>query len=209
MKTGIRILGALAALLLFLVPASAQISDAHVSLSVEDRALTDIVQHLREKSGHNIVVVEGGEALVSLELTNVPWRDALDLAAEQVGCVVEERAAGILAVVNPPKVSFVFQDTSVREIIDLIASVSGANIISGDSIEGSLSLHLTNVPWRDALDVVVKTQGYSIVEERRGILRVVDPASQKAAFHAQLYASFCASQCQIHARDQLRLCRDQ
>jgi len=187
MKTGIRILSALCALLLFILPSTAQISDAHVSLRVEERALKDVVQFLREESGHNLVVIQGGDVLVSLELTNVPWRDALDLAAEKAGCVVEERTAGVLAVVEPPKVTFQFEDTEMRSIIDLIASVSGANIVMGDSIGGSLSLRLTDVPWRDALDVVVKTQGYTIVEEQRGILRVVDPGSQVEQLFTRSY----------------------
>lgn len=187
MKTGIRILSALCALFLFILPNSAQISDAHVSLRVEERALKDVVQFLREESGHNLVVIQGGDVLVSLALNNVPWRDALDLAAEKAGCVVEERTAGVLAVVEPPKVTFQFEDTEMRSIIDLIASVSGANIVMGDSIGGSLSLRLTDVPWRDALDVVVKTQGYTIVEEQRGILRVVDPSSQVEQLFTRSY----------------------
>jgi hypothetical protein len=41
------------------------------------------------------------------------------------------------------------------------------------------------VPWRDALDVAVKTLGYVVVEENRGILRVVDPVSLQAQMITQ------------------------
>ena len=47
-------------------------------------------------------------------------------------------------------------------------------------VSGTLSLRLNNVPWRDALDVAVKTLGFVVVEENRGILRVVDPVSLQA-----------------------------
>ncbi len=82
MKTGKRILCAVAALVCTFVPAVAQISDARVSLRVEGRALSEVVQYLREQSGTNIVVVEAGETPISLDLTDVPWREALDLASE-------------------------------------------------------------------------------------------------------------------------------
>src|SRR5690606_32028234 len=41
-------------------------------------------------------------------------------------------------------------------------------------------LRLKNIPWRDALDAAVKTLGFVVVEEDRGILRVVPPSNMKA-----------------------------
>jgi hypothetical protein len=54
-------------------------------------------------------------------------------------------------------------------------------------VQGTLSLRLTNVPWRDALDVAVKTLGFVVVEEQRGILRVVDPLSLQAQMETHSY----------------------
>ena len=188
MKTGKRILSAAIALLCMLAPsAQAQISDAHVSLRVEGRELSEVVQYLREQSGHNIVLVQGGETQVSLDLTDVPWREALELAAELAGCVVEERAAGVLAVVLPPRVDFAFDNAELRDVIDTIGKLSGANIVVAPEVAGTLSLRLTDVPWRDALDVSVKTLGYTIVEEKRGILRVVDPLSLQSQMTTKSY----------------------
>ena len=76
--------------------AQAASPDARVSLNVEDRELLEVVNVLRDRSGANIVVLAGGEATVSLELSDVSWRDALKLVAELAGCVVEERTAGVL-----------------------------------------------------------------------------------------------------------------
>ncbi len=188
MKTGNRILSAVLALTFALAPSvQAQISDAHVSLRVEGRELSEVVQYLREQSGHNIVLVEGGETQVSLDLTDVPWREALELAAELAGCVVEERSAGVLAVVLPPRVDFSFDNAELRDIIDTIGKLSGANIVTASEVTGTLSLRLTDVPWRDALDVAVKTLGYTIVEEKRGILRVVDPLSLQSQMTTKSY----------------------
>jgi len=189
MNTRKRILGAALALFGAFSGASAQMSmpDARVSLRVESRQLTEVVQYLREQSGYNIVVLEGGDTPISLDITDVSWRDALDLAAELAGCTVEERTAGVLTVVRPPRVDFAFDSADIRQVIDTIAKLSGANIVVAPEVQGTLSLRLTNVPWRDALEVAVKTLGFVVVEEQRGILRVVDPLSLQALMESHSY----------------------
>ena len=161
--------------------------DAHVSLRVEARALSEIAEYLRDQSGSNIVVLEGADEAISLELTDVPWREALDIAAEAAGCVVEERQAGILVVLKPKRVTYETRGTDITEVIDLIAKLGGANIVVAPEVAGTLSLRLNDVPWRDALDVAVKTLGYVVVEENRGILRVVDPVSLQAQMVTKSY----------------------
>jgi type II secretory pathway component GspD/PulD (secretin) len=189
MKIVKRFLGAALALLGALSAASAQtaMSDARVSLRVESRMLSEVVQYLREQSGYNIVVLQGGDTPISLDITDVSWRDALDLASELAGCTVEERTAGVLAVIKPPRVDFAFDNTDIKQVIDTIAKLSGANIVIAPEVQGSLSLRLTNVPWRDALDVATKTLGFVVVEEQRGILRVVDPLSLQAQMESHSY----------------------
>jgi type II secretory pathway component GspD/PulD (secretin) len=189
MKTGMRVLGAVLALLGALGTAQAQFSipDARVSLRVESRLLSDVVQYLREQSGQNIVVLEGGDAAISMDVTDVSWRDALELAVEMAGCTVEERTAGVLVVVRPPRVDFAFDNADIKQVIDTIAKLSGANIVIAPEVSGTLSLRLSNVPWRDALEVAVKTLGFVVVEEDRGILRVVDPLSLQAQMESHSY----------------------
>jgi hypothetical protein len=59
-----------------------------LSLRITDRTLGEVVEYLRQQSGANIVVMQGKDAKVSLDLTDVTWRDALEIAAEKAGCVV-------------------------------------------------------------------------------------------------------------------------
>jgi type IV pilus assembly protein PilQ len=170
--------------------AAAQVSglDTRVSLRVQERSLSEVVDYLREQSGANIVVIEGGEQPITMELSNVVWRDALDIAAESAGCVVEERTAGILAVVKPKRVEIeTGRDADITEVVDLIAKLGGANIVVAPEVTGTLSVRLKDVPWRDALEVAVKTLGYVVVEEDRGILRVVDPVSLQAQMETRSY----------------------
>ena len=167
--------------------AFAQQSDAHVTLRVDGRSLDEVVQYLREQSGANIVVLGGGDAEVTLNLTDVPWREALDIACELAGTVVDERKGGVLAIEEPERVTFKFQNQDIREVIDTIATLASANIVVAPEVAGTISLNLTDVPWRDALDVAVKTLGYTIVRENRGVLRIVDPLSLQAQMEARYY----------------------
>lgn len=174
---------------LLLSPAGAQDSrlDARLSLRVENRELDEVVDYIRSEAGANIVVIEGGDKLISLDLSDVLWSDALDLAAEYAGCVVEEGEAGVLVIRNPPRVTFVFNNSPLTEVIDAIGMLSGANIVVAPEVAGTISLRLTDVPWRHALEVTAKTLGYVVVEEERGVLRVVDPLSLQAQMETRSY----------------------
>nr|WP_281914622.1 type IV pilus secretin PilQ [Massilia varians] len=57
------------------------------------------------------------------------------------------------------KLSFNFQNVEVRAALQAIADISGLNIITSDSVTGNLTLRLRDVPWDQALDVVLQTKG--------------------------------------------------
>ncbi|WP_313165483.1 type IV pilus secretin PilQ [Massilia oculi] len=57
------------------------------------------------------------------------------------------------------KLSFDFQDVEVRAALQAVADISGLNIIASDSVTGSLTLRLKNVPWDQALDVILTAKG--------------------------------------------------
>ena len=154
--------------------------EARVNLSVADRSLEDIVSELRGRSGANIVIIDTEDKPISteklsIELVDVPWRDALDLVAEKVGAIVEVRTAGVLAITRPQRVTFEFPNSDIRQVIDTIAKYGSANIVLAPEVTGTISVRFNGVPWREALDVVAKTLNFTVVEEGHGVLRVVDP----------------------------------
>jgi type IV pilus assembly protein PilQ len=57
------------------------------------------------------------------------------------------------------KLSFNFQNVEVRAALQAIADISGLNIITSDSVAGNLTLRLKEVPWDQALDVVLQAKG--------------------------------------------------
>ena len=69
------------------------------------------------------------------------------------------------------KISLDFQDADINNILRLLSEVSGLNIISSEDVKGKISIRMTNVPWDQALDVILKTKGLG--KEREGnIIRI-------------------------------------
>lgn len=150
---------------------------SRLTLRLKDRDLRDVVQSIRRKTNANIIMDPGIEEPVTIDLHDVYWRQALSLVVEQAGCIVTEGAAGVLKIEKPPRVYFAFENTDIQKVIDTIAKISGANIVVAPEVKGTITVRLKNIPWRDALDATVKTLGFVVVEEDRGILRVVPAAN--------------------------------
>jgi len=72
-----------------------------------------------------------------------------------------------------------FQDIETRAVLQLLADASGQNIVVSDSVRGSVTLRLQNVPWDQALDIVLKTKGLGM--RRDGNVIIVAPADELAA----------------------------
>jgi type IV pilus assembly protein PilQ len=151
-----------------------------LTLKLKDRLLRDVVQSIRRKAGVNIIIDPAIEETVTIDLEDVEWRKALELVAEAAGCVVVEEAGNVLKVEKPPRVYFAFENADIQNVIDTIAKISGANIMVAPEVQGTITLRLRNIPWRDALEASAKTLGYVVVEEERGILRVIPPSAMKA-----------------------------
>jgi type IV pilus assembly protein PilQ len=162
--------------------------DSLITIDVKDRPATEVLEFIREKAGINLVVDQGIDKRVTLKLVKAPWRKSLQFVVEQADCVLLEQGPNLFKVEKPPRVNFYFDDADVKKVIDAISKIGGANIVVAPEVKGLVNVRLTNVPWRDALDTIVKTLNYTVVEEDRGILRVVSPSSLKEqlftkAFH--------------------------
>ena len=77
-------------------------------------------------------------------------------------------------------VTFNFQDVPVRTVLQLIADESNLNIVASDSVVGNVTLRLQNVPWDQALDIVL--QAKSLDKRRSGNVVWVAPQSEIASF---------------------------
>ena len=72
-----------------------------------------------------------------------------------------------------------FQDIETRAVLQLLAETSGQNIVVSDSVQGNVTLRLQNVPWDQALDIVLRTKGLD--KRQEGNVIFVAPAEELAA----------------------------
>ena len=77
-------------------------------------------------------------------------------------------------------VTFNFQDVPVRTVLQLIAEESNLNIVAADTVQGNVTLRLINVPWDQALDIVL--QAKSLDKRRSGSVVWVAPQKEIAQF---------------------------
>ncbi|ACX96763.1 type IV pilus secretin PilQ [Halothiobacillus neapolitanus] len=72
-----------------------------------------------------------------------------------------------------------FQDIQIRPLLQLIADFTGNNIVVSDDVKGSISLRLENVPWDQALDLILTTKGLSM--RKNGNVMYVAPTADIVA----------------------------
>jgi type IV pilus assembly protein PilQ len=108
--------------------------------------------------------------------------------------VLELRPRPKAAIVDPTKKEYKgerltlnFQDIETRAVLQLLAETSGQNIVVSDSVQGNVTLRLQNVPWDQALDIVLRTKGLD--KRQEGNVIYVAPAEELAAREKQMLES--------------------
>lgn len=77
-------------------------------------------------------------------------------------------------------VTFNFQDVPVRTVLQLIAEESGLNVVAADTVQGNVTLRLINVPWDQAMDIVLRAK--QLDQRRDGNVVWVAPQKEIADF---------------------------
>jgi len=77
------------------------------------------------------------------------------------------------------RLSLNFQDIEVRSVLQLLADFTGLNLVVSDSVEGNLTLRLKNVPWDQAMDIILKTKGLD--QRKAGNVILIAPTDEIAA----------------------------
>jgi type IV pilus assembly protein PilQ len=76
-----------------------------------------------------------------------------------------------------------FQDIEVRAVLQLLAEISGLNVVVSDTVSGNVTLRLDSVPWDQALDIILTTKGLDM--RQVGNVVLVAPATEIAAREKQ------------------------
>lgn len=89
---------------------------------------------------------------------------------EQMLQEAQQNGAGAKRMYTGRKVTLEFADAEVRKIFQLLSEVSNKNFVLGDEVTGNISLKLVNVPWDQALDIILDTKGLDKREEGNIVL---------------------------------------
>ncbi len=81
------------------------------------------------------------------------------------------------------RLTFNFQSIEIRAVLQLIADFTDRNLVASDSVQGTITLRLKNVPWDQSLDIILKTKGLAMRET--GNVMLVAPAAELATILQQ------------------------
>ncbi len=163
------------------------------SVDFQGDSLKVVLDFLSTSSGMNIRTLDDKtlELKITFKLDNVNWRDILSFMAEKYKLIIDEsrQNAGIIVVKRPPTVEIKYlKPTDVRVIIATIAAQSKANLIVGpDVTDKKIALTLTNVPWEDALDMVVRTAGFVAVKDKFNTYRITTPDKLEKQLETRIF----------------------
>ena len=130
------------------------------------------------KNGDNIrVVIEPvsrdfeqlayqSDNIVTVELKPIAEEELLERVKERFGYTGE-------------RLSLNFQDIEVRSVLQLLADFTDLNIVVSDTVTGKLTLRLKNVPWDQALDIILKTK--ALDKRESGNVLLIAPTEEIAA----------------------------
>ena len=90
--------------------------------------------------------------------------------------IIQERKIDVF---EGERLSLNFQDIEVRSVLQLIADFTNLNMVVSDAVSGNLTLRLKNVPWDQALDIILKTKGLG--KRENGNVIYVAPSEEIAA----------------------------
>jgi len=158
-----------------------QLPDAlRVRLDVKDFATP--VQFVNASS-------QAGDTVITIEPTGVydylayQTDNKLTISVKPLTAKEKEQRAAERFTYTGEKLSLNFQDIDVRSVLQLIADFTGLNLVASDTVQGNITLRLQNVPWDQALDLVLKTKGLD--KRQIGNVLLIAPADEIAARERQ------------------------
>lgn len=88
---------------------------------------------------------------------------------------------------NGAPISLDFQDVPVRQVLQIVAQVNGFNLVTTDTVTGNVTISLTDVPWDQALDMILKIKGLD--KRLEGNILLIAPAEELTARETQVLQS--------------------
>ncbi|MDH5518149.1 MAG: type IV pilus secretin PilQ [Gammaproteobacteria bacterium] len=111
-------------------------------------------------------LVYQSDNIVTIELKQISKEELEDKKKEKFGYVGE-------------RLSLNFQDIPIRAVLQLIADFTNLNVVVSDTVTGNLTLRLKNVPWDQALDIILKSKG--LAKRETGTVMLIAPSEEITA----------------------------
>ncbi len=111
---------------------------------------------------------------LAYQTENVYTIEVKPLTKEQVQAAKKKRFG-----YTGERLSLTFQDIEVRAVLQLLADFTGLNMVVSDNVSGNISLRLKNVPWDQAMDIILKTKGLGM--RKTGNVVLIAPSAEIAA----------------------------
>jgi type IV pilus assembly protein PilQ len=122
---------------------------------------TRVVVDLSQAASYGVSAV-GNNVVLAVE---APTRQAAEAPDES-----DSRQAPAADISDGRRMSMDVQGAEIQTVLRSLAEFSGKNIVASKEVKGEVTLRLRNVPWRHALDILLKTQGLGMVERGQTIV---------------------------------------
>lgn len=84
-------------------------------------------------------------------------------------------------------VSVDFKDADIRQVLRVIALKGGVDVVAGRDVEGLVTIKLTNVPWDEALDIILRTYGFTYERQGRVVRVMTIEALEREALSTKVF----------------------
>lgn len=110
--------------------------------------------------------------------------DELTVSVKHVSAEDKQRRLEDQGVFKGDTLSLNFQDIEVRSVLQILADFTKLNLVATDSVTGNITLRLQNVPWDQALDIIMRTRG--LAKRQEGNILIIAPAAELAESARQI-----------------------
>ncbi|MFA5795130.1 MAG: hypothetical protein WC980_08740 [Candidatus Brocadiia bacterium] len=162
---------------------------ALVTVEWREKPLRAALESIAEIANVNIVAdfTITSDDIVTVTFRNLEWKLALDEVVRQNKCILEEVTPVLYRVSKPPLVTMSFKNQPLEEVIRAIAAVANINVIIADDVRGSVTMMFRDIPWMEALNNIIKTTGYAIVQEKHNVIRVIKNESLQEQLETRIF----------------------
>ena len=144
-------------------------------LDVTDFATPVITVDSLPENGNTVMVIEpsGDFDYMAYQAENIFTLEVKRMSAADL------ESSGQAFRFKGEKLSLNFQDIEIRSVLQLIADFTDLNLVASDTVSGRITLRLKNVPWDQALEIIMKTKGLD--KRLVGNVLMIAPAAELAA----------------------------